>query len=59
MYHMVQGTASLLNGQYYCAFRQLVVAAVQSQVSVHHVPGDSHVIVMRQASLASLSFGAC
>jgi len=53
------GTAILLNDQYYCAFRQLVVAAVQPEVSVHHVPGDYHVIGMRQASLASLSFGAC
>jgi len=59
MCHVVQGTASLLNDHYYCAFRQLVVATVQSEVSIHHVPGDSHVIGMRQASLASLSFGAC
>ena len=58
MYHVVQGTARLLNDQYYFTIRQLVVAAVQREMSVLHVPVDCHVIGKRQALLASLSLGA-
>jgi hypothetical protein len=59
MDHVVQGTARLLNDQYYCTFRQLVVAVVQTEMPVGHVPVDCHVIGNGQASLAPLSHGAC
>ena len=59
MHRVVQGTARLLNDQYYCTFRGLVVAVVETETSVHHVAVECHVIGKRQALFASLSLGAC
>lgn len=58
MYHVVQDTARLLNYQYYCTFWQLIVAVAQTEMLVHHVPVDYHLIGKRQVSLASQSLGA-